>query len=487
MVLVVCVIAAILLVRAARATRADPVDCADARRVLDRYGRNGLAYFNLLDDKLYCFSADRSGFLSYKVIGNVAIALGDPVGAPDRVGEVLDAFVATCAVAGLEPCLYQASSDVGDLYSSRGFTVVKVGEEAIIDFAEFSLDQPGMKTVRKKSKKLRSDGVVEELAAPIDGATMAELREVSDAWLAAGGHRERSFTLGQLDPAYLRDTTVLVARSPSTGDAAGQIEAFVNLLPTYRSDNGNFDLMRRRPDAPASVMDLLFVSMIEWFHGQGLGGMNLGLAPLAGITGTTPAEWIARTLYDRADRFFNFQGLFEFESKWHPRWEERFLVTRSTAALADVLPAVSMVGQYDEPVTRHPFLPATRSALSSRRRLVGAVASLPRRSDLRLFGLLVGVVIAIQVATIGQPARFQRWHAAFAVSWDDVQQFRVIRVLTSSLIQTVPGMVWSIVAFAVLAALGVIWLIGGRRAALVWFVADPAATVALFAATQLVS
>lgn len=487
-VLVVVVIGAILVVRAARTTRAEPSDRADARRILEQFGCNGLAYFNLLEDKLYCFTADRSGFLSYKVIGNVAIALGDPVGAPERAGDVLDSFLAMCLADGLEPCVHQASADVGDLYRARGLAIVKIGEEAIIDLAAFSLDQPGMKTVRKKSNKLRRDGVVvEELAAPIDDATMAELREVSDVWLHTGGHRERSFTLGWFDPAYLRDTTVLVARSPGIGGVQGRIEVFVNLLPVYHGENGNFDLMRRRPDAPPSIMDLLFVSMIERFRDEGLRGMNLGLAPLAGITGTASADRVARALYERADRFFNFQGLFDFKSKWNPRWEERFIVARSTATLAKVVPAVSTVGEYDDPVTRHPYLPATWAALSAPRRVVAAVASVPRRSDLWLFGLLLGVVIAIQVATIGRPARFARWHAALAVSWDDVQQLRLVRVFTSSLIQTVPGMVWSIVAFAVLAAVGVIWRIGGRRAVLVWFVADPLATLVLFASTQAVA
>lgn len=484
-VLIVVVITAVLLVRAARTTRASSRDRADAQSILERHGRNGLAYFNLLDDKLYCFDADRSGFLSYKVIGNVAVALGDPVAPCERAGDVLDAFLAMCLRDGLEPCIHQASDAVGDLYEERGLIVITIGEEAIIDLAEFSLDQPGMKTVRKKSNKLRRDGVVvEELPAPIDAATMAELRELSDAWLVTGGHRERSFTLGWFDAAYLRDTKVLVARSPGTGGAPGRLEAFVNLVPVYRGVNGNFDLMRRRPDAPASVMDLLFVSMIERFRDEGLRGMNLGLAPLAGITGTTPADRVAHTLYERADRFFNFQGLHDFKDKWNPRWEQRFLVARSNAALAKVVAAVSTAGEYDDPVTRHPYLPATRGAVSLRDRVADAIASVQRRSDLWLFGVLVGVVVAIQAWTVGHPGRFRRLHAALSVSWNDVRHLRLARILTSSLIQTVPGMVWSIVVFAVLAVVGAVWRIGGRRAVLVWFVADPLATVVLFTSTQ---
>jgi lysylphosphatidylglycerol synthetase-like protein (DUF2156 family) len=82
---------------------------------------------------------------------------------------------------------------------------------------------------------------VVDLPPPIDAGTLAALRVVSDAWLAAGAHRERTFTLGRFDPAYLRDTPVIAVI-----DSVGGIQAFANVLPAYRSPNASFDLMRRR-------------------------------------------------------------------------------------------------------------------------------------------------------------------------------------------------------------------------------------------------
>ena len=68
-------------------------------------------------------------------------------------------------------------------------------------------------------------------------------REVSDLWMTASGHRERTFTVGRFDPAYLRATTIAVVR-----DGDDRIVAFANIVPSYHSSEGNFDLMRRRPD-----------------------------------------------------------------------------------------------------------------------------------------------------------------------------------------------------------------------------------------------
>ena len=39
---------------------------------------------------------------------------------------------------------------------------------------------------------------------------IAQLKAVSDQWLRIPGRRERSFTLGQFDPDYLRSKPVLV-------------------------------------------------------------------------------------------------------------------------------------------------------------------------------------------------------------------------------------------------------------------------------------
>ena len=229
-----------------------------------------------------------------------------------------------------------------------GLKSLKIGEEAIVPVQDFSLDGSHRKRLRNKNRQLTKEGlVIDQLTAPIDDTTMAELREVSDLWLADGGHRERTFTLGWFDADYLNETTVLVARS-----AGGRIEAFVNLLPTFHGTIGNFDLMRRRPDAPNGVMDFLFVHLIERFKANGLTGMTLGFAPLAHIDGDGLLQRALRTLYESENAAFNFKGLYEYKSKWDPVWEERSLVYRSDLELPQIAYAVARVGEKSETAPR---------------------------------------------------------------------------------------------------------------------------------------
>jgi phosphatidylglycerol lysyltransferase len=324
----------------ARST-SDRAERTVARRILDEYATTGLAYFHLLSDKQLFVARDERSLLSYRVVGGTAVALGEPIGAPDSAIVLVREFHEFCELHGWRVAYHQVSPAGVRLLEAVGLKSIKIGEEAIVDVQAFSLEGSHFKRTRNKNRQLAKEGiVVEELAQPIDAATMSELREVSDQWLADGGHRERTFTLGWFDPAYLSDTTVLVARS-----AGGRIEAFVNLLPSFASRNGNFDLMRRRPDAPNGVMELLFVHLIEHFRDAGRQGMTLGFAPLANIDGDGLIARALRTLYERESSAFNFKGLYEFKSKWHPGWEPRSLVYRSDLELPQIAYAVARVGE----------------------------------------------------------------------------------------------------------------------------------------------
>ena len=322
-------------------TASDRAERATALDILEHHATTGLAYFHLLGDKRLFIARDNRSLLSYRVVGGTAIALGEPIGATDSCLTLAREFDEYCDLHGWRFAYHQVSPRGTELLAALGLKALKIGEEAIIDVQAFNLEGSHRKRLRNKNRQLAKEGItVEELPTPIDEATMAELRDVSDQWLADGGHRERTFTLGWFDAEYLQSTTVLVARA-----ASGRIEAFVNVLPPFNGTNGNFDLMRRRPDAPNGVMDLLFVHLIERFRAAGLAGMTLGFAPLANIAGDGLLPRALRTLYESETAAFNFKGLYEFKSKWDPVWEERSLVYRSDLELPQIAYAVARVGE----------------------------------------------------------------------------------------------------------------------------------------------
>lgn len=427
----VVVAAGVALLAAAVVGR--PGRSADLERVsnvLARHGKTGLAHFHLLDDKNWVFSPDGEAFVGYAVTGTTAVALGEPVGERDSALAAARAFLDLCDRNGWTPVFHQATPTGADLLAGLGLKRLKIGEEAIIDVQEWSPEGRAYKSLRSALRRCERAGYrVSDLPHPVADDDLARLREVSDAWLDDGGHRERTFTLGRFDPEYLRTTPVVVVV-----DEDDTIQAFANVLPSYQSADGSFDLMRRRPGSANGVMDFLFVALIDRFKRDGKQGMNLGLAPLAGVgasskddgAGSTPtvADRVLRLIYERGDRFFNYGGLRAFKDKWQPRWEPRYLVYASDAALPKAALGVARIGE-----------------LPDSHKWYARVGSLIKRFPVS--SAIVSVQLWLMLATAIDPRLHAALVRAFGLSWDDLSSGQVWRLVTDLFIQAVPGFPWS--------------------------------------------
>ncbi len=318
-----------------------PNELRRVKEILAGHATTSLAHFHLLDDKSYFFSRDGQAVLSFRMAGGTAVVLGEPVGPPHSALAAAAEFVKMCELNGWRFGFHQVTESGAASLASLALNKIKIGEEAVIPVQTFSLAGKSFKHLRNSQNALNRTGFqVEELPQPLDHGTLSELREVSDAWLSDGGHRERKFTLGRFDAEYLRETRVFVVRREGE-----RIEAFANVLPRYHSPDGTFDLMRRRPDSADGVMDLLILHFIELFRIEGCEGLNLGLAPLANVEGGGPLPTALRLVYERGNAAFNFRGLRAYKDKWKPRWEDRYLLFGSEIDLLPVAVAVARIGE----------------------------------------------------------------------------------------------------------------------------------------------
>jgi lysyl-tRNA synthetase, class II len=64
-----------------------------ARALVSSWGMDTLSPFVLRADKSYYFTEDEAAFLAYRVVSGVAIVSGDPIGPPERIAELVGAFV----------------------------------------------------------------------------------------------------------------------------------------------------------------------------------------------------------------------------------------------------------------------------------------------------------------------------------------------------------------------------------------------------------
>ncbi|MBQ0905154.1 phosphatidylglycerol lysyltransferase domain-containing protein [Micromonospora sp. U21] len=103
----------------------------------------------------------------------------------------------------------------------------------------------------------------------------------------------------------------------------GRAVAFAALLPTPH--RWGVDLLRYRPDAPPTVMDHLLVEVLHAARDRGMTSVELGLAPLSGLTGADPLCRLGRTVYAYGEHWYRFRELRRFKAKFAPVWSPRHL------------------------------------------------------------------------------------------------------------------------------------------------------------------
>jgi phosphatidylglycerol lysyltransferase len=298
----------------------------------------------LTGDKGLLFSPDRKAFVMYGVSGRSMIAFGDPVGPTSYAGEMIRQFQALAHQSGARPVFYQVDGKNLERYVDLGFTCLKLGEEAHIDLATFDLKGKFFTNLRNARSRAAREGLVFEVIPPAEvRPLLADLRAVSDAWLAEKGAREKGFTLGFFSEDYLCRTPVAALRQ----GAGGPVVAFANLLLGAGREEVSIDLMRHLPGTANGTMDALFVEVAFWAKGEGYKVFNLGLAPLSGLL-----DWRLAPLWHRLGRFifsrvrtqYNFAGLRAYKEKFAPTWRSKYLAApTSPDAYAAVLDATALV------------------------------------------------------------------------------------------------------------------------------------------------
>lgn len=324
-VLAVLLFAAWKLVRPSRSTVATP-ESGTLERAARIVGMSPSAEANLalLGDKAFLFNEAGNAFLMYGVRGRTWVALGDPVGPEHEWPAILWRFVEAADAKGARPVLYRLSSAALPHALDLGLGLFKLGEEAVVPLGAFSLEGPERRSLRYARQRLLREGCTFEMVAPGDAvdALLPELREVSDAWIACKRTREKGFSLGLFDEAYVRRLPVGVVRQH------GRILAFAAVWASAEREEMTVDLMRYRPDTPHKLMDFLLVSLILHAQAQGFARFSLGMVPLSGLaTHPLAPRWhrLARLVFEHGEALYNFRGLRDYKARFDPQWVPRYI------------------------------------------------------------------------------------------------------------------------------------------------------------------
>ncbi len=320
------------------------VDEARVRTLLRSFGDwDSLGYFATRRDKSIVWNTGdpttAQAGVSYRVIGSVSLASGNPVGDPDHWESAIEQWRAKARASGWSLAVMGAGELGASAYTEAGLTAFEIGDEAILDMRTFSLSGPGMKAVRQSVSRLQRRGYTTTVFrhGDVDPAHFDELSDSASRWRGDGGdERGFSMALGRLgDP--LDSQCVMV----EAHDADGALRAFLSFVPWGR--NGlSLDLMRRDPSADNGLVELMVASLAERATAFGVGRVSLNFAMFreaferGAEIGAGPIARLWRQALLLASRNWQLESLYRSNAKYHPEWQPRYICFEYTSDLPRV-------------------------------------------------------------------------------------------------------------------------------------------------------
>lgn len=305
-----------------------------AKAQLKKYGNSALDYFKTYGDKL--IYRDGDGFLSYRISGNFAAVLECPVAGPQDRITLIRSFDRYCFENGLKNLYYRVSEesllDFMELNKKRLF----LGQEGVVDLTTFSLAGGNRKSIRNAIKKVSESGFSSKVYhAPIKDGLLQKLKSVSDEWLKDTDREEIVFSQGMFDQDELKEQTIIAVEN-----AEEKIVAFLNIVPDYADGEATYDLIRKTADAPNGIIDFIMIAMFEHLQAEGYKAVNIGFAPMSGITAAQNLpERSMKFAYEKIKAFSRYKGLRDAKDKFSPVWHNKYLIYNQDYDLLQV-PAV---------------------------------------------------------------------------------------------------------------------------------------------------
>ncbi|MEO7446748.1 MAG: bifunctional lysylphosphatidylglycerol synthetase/lysine--tRNA ligase LysX [Humibacillus sp.] len=337
---------ALFLASSRRGSQWTPGREVELRTLLARHGaRDSLGYFATRRDRASVFSPDGRAAVTYRVVAGVSLASSDPVGDPDSWARAIDVWRAEAREFGWLPAVIAASEAGARAYAASGMRVLVLGDEAILDPARFDLRRTSLSPVRQAATRATRAGVSVRVRRQheLDPDTLADLARAADRWRLGGPERGFSMALGRQEDAADREVLHVTAHGPD-GDLVG----LLSFVPWGRT-GASLDVMRRAPDAPNGVTELMVSELLGRAGQIGITQVSLNFCMFRSVF--TDAERLGSRSLTRLnasvlgvfDRLWQLERLYRATDKYGPVWSPRFLCYDDAVSLPQVVTAAGVV------------------------------------------------------------------------------------------------------------------------------------------------
>ncbi|SCY21096.1 lysyl-tRNA synthetase, class 2 [Streptomyces sp. 136MFCol5.1] len=322
----------------------DPITPQDEDRLrvlLDRNGdRDSLGYFALRREKSVVWSPTGKAAVAYRVVGGVSLASGDPIGDPEAWPGAIEPWLAEAREHGWIPAVMGVSEEGGTVYARHGLDALELGDEAIVETAEFTLEGRAMRTVRQAYNRVKRAGyeVTVRRHADIPDDEMAELLRRADDWRDGETERGFSMALGRLGDPADGQCVMLVCRDSGDAPGQGDLRAVLSFVP-WGPNGLSLDLMRRDRNSENGLMEFMVIELLQRAPKIGITQVSLNFAMFRSVfergsrLGAGPVLRLWRSLLSFFSRWWQIESLYRANAKYRPIWEPRFMLFEKSSDL----------------------------------------------------------------------------------------------------------------------------------------------------------
>lgn len=300
---------------------------------------DSLAYFATRDDKSLIWSSNRKAGIAYRVENGVMIASGDPFGEYSIWPDAIANFVAKAEEFAWSIAVLGASEIGGKAWiDNAGMSAIEIGDEAIIDVKDFSLEGRSMSNLRQTLNKANRRNLHCEvkLVSQLSVREIDLIRARGKEW--RGDNAERGFSMGMDRFMGEIDGENLLVQCFYENELVG----FLHFVP-WGKVGYSLDRMQRSGLHLPGITELMIEKTILYCVENRYRYISLNFAAFRSVI--ERAEKISAGPLLRATRsvirvtsgWFQIESLYRFNAKFQPSWKPRYLLYSGATELVPVV------------------------------------------------------------------------------------------------------------------------------------------------------
>lgn len=290
----------------------------EIRRIILAEGRNSASYQLVNEVITKWTNASKNALVGYVPRRHIDVLAGEPVCAPGQTATTIDEFRTH---RNRPMCVFAAESPrIPGLIGES----IQIGQQPVWNPQTWQDKVLADPRLREQFNRARNKGITIKRWSPEKATADPGLQLVLDTWLQTRPLPPLHFLVEPQTLGFLQDRLTFVALQ------RGHPVAFLNLCPVPRRNGWLTEQFPRLPNAPNGTVEALMHHAALHLAERGDKFLTMGMVPLTPGTVTQTRGVVRSTLaWVRAHgrRFYNFEGLHRFKSKFHPdAWEPLYIV-----------------------------------------------------------------------------------------------------------------------------------------------------------------